>query len=70
MSEEFYQKNEAKHHSINVQAVLSELTSGGGYTQLKKTLSYMGLPIMTNKIYVETRNQIDEVVWILNEEAM
>ena len=30
----------------------------------------MGLPIMTNKIYVETRNQIDEVVWILNEEAM
>ena len=44
----------------NIAAVWGQMATGGGHSQLKETMSVLGVPVMTKSAFVHSERSIGE----------
>jgi len=59
-----------KYWSCNLAAVWGQMATGGGYNKLEESMSVLGLPVMSKKLFINTEKLIGKWWWNLLEESM
>ena len=59
-----------KYWTCNLAAVWGQMATGGGYNKLEESLSVLGLPVMSKRLFIKTEKLIGKWWWNLLEESM
>ena len=59
-----------KYWTCNLAAVWGQMATGGGFNKLEESMSIVGLPVMSKKLFVNTEKIIGKWWWNLLEESI
>ena len=59
-----------KYWTCNLAAVWGQMATGGGYSKLEESMSILGVPVMSKKLFISTEKLIGKWWWNLLEESM
>ena len=59
-----------KYWTCNLAAVWGQMATGGGFNKLEESMSTLGLPVMSKKLFVNTEKIIGKWWWNLLEESI
>ena len=62
--------NGSKRWESNLAAVWGQMSTGGGFSSLRETMSSLGVPVMTKKAFIRTEHLLGSVWWEQLEQSM
>jgi len=59
-----------KYWSCNLAAIWGQMATGGGFNKLEESMSVLGVPVMSRRVFVNTERIIGNWWWTLLEESI